>query len=126
MDFGNSDKGIGTGSDQLSGFTGAAFVKGGTVIVPLVQHFMSYNGPDVNTTAFRLIAIQSLPNDFWAKLDAKLPIAWANDNALPITAEVQLGKMFNPSFGVFVDGLVGMGNDRPYEWGAGVGIRLMY
>lgn len=56
------------------------------VVVPLVQHFLSYDGPDVNTTAFRLIAIQSLANNYWGKLDAKAPVEWDNDNALPATA----------------------------------------
>jgi hypothetical protein len=34
--------------------------------------------------------------------------------------------MFNPSFGVYVDGLIGMGSDRPYDWGLGVGLRFNY
>ncbi len=72
--FGNEDKGIGSGADQLSPFAGMAFVRGNLVLVPLVQHFMEYSGPDVNKTAFRLIAIQSLPNDFWVKLDAIVPV----------------------------------------------------
>jgi len=38
--FGNEDKGIGTGSDQIAPFTGLALVNGGTVLVPLVQHFV--------------------------------------------------------------------------------------
>ena len=91
-----------------------------------MQHFLSYNGPDVNTTAFRLIAIQSLPNDFWGKLDAKVPVAWDDDNAIPASVELQLGKNFSPSFGAYVDGLFGVGGDRPYEWGVGVGLRLNY
>ncbi len=124
--FGNEDEGIGTGSDQIAPLVGLAFVKGDTVLVPLVQHFQSYDGPDVSTTAFRLIAIQSLPKDFWGKLDAIVPIEWKNGNAVPATAEVQLGKMFSPSFGVYVDGLVGIGGDRPYDWGVGVGIRFNY
>jgi len=61
--FGNEDKGIGSGSDQIAPLFGVALVKGETVLVPLVQQFVSYDGPDVNTTAFRLIAIQSMPND---------------------------------------------------------------
>ncbi len=64
--FGNEDKGVGTGPDQIAPLVGLALVKGDTVLVPLVQHFVSYDGPDLNTTAFRLIAIQSLPNNFWA------------------------------------------------------------
>jgi hypothetical protein len=124
--FGNEDKGIGAGSDQIAPLAAVAFTKGNTVVIPLVQQFLSYNGPDVNTTAARLIVIQSLPNNFWGKLDFIVPIEWENDNALPITAEVQLGKMFNPSFGVYVDGLFGLGNDRPYDWGGGIGVRFNY
>jgi hypothetical protein len=124
--FGNEDKGIGSGSDQIAPLVGLALVKGNTVLVPLMQHFQSYDGPDVSTTAIRLIAIQSLPNNYWGKLDAAVPIEWENDNAVPATGEVQLGKMLSPSFGVYVDGLFGIGGDKPYEWGVGVGIRFNY
>ena len=126
VDFGNDDKGIGSGSDQIAPLVGLALVRGGTVLVPLVQHFVEYDGPNVNTTAFRLIGIQSLPNKCWGKLDAKLPIDWADDNAVPATIEVQLGKMFSPKFGLYTDGLVGIGGDKPYEWGVGVGVRFNY
>jgi hypothetical protein len=124
--FGNEDEGIGTGSDQIAPLVGLALVKGDTVLIPLIQHFISYDGPDISTTAMRLIAIQSLPNSYWGKLDAIVPIEWENDNAVPATGEVQLGKMFSPSFGVYVDGLFGIGSDRPYDWGIGVGIRFNY
>ena len=124
--FGNEDKGIGSGSDQIAPLVGLAFVRGGTVLVPLVQHYVEYDGPDVNLTAFRLIVIQSLPNKFWGKLDAKVPVDWENDNAIPATFEIQLGKMFTPSFGTYVDGLFGVGSDRPYDWGVGVGVRFNY
>jgi hypothetical protein len=30
------------------------------------------------------------------------------------------GKMFNTKFGTYVDGLVGVGGDRPYDYGFGV------
>jgi hypothetical protein len=126
LDFGNEDKGIGSGSDQIAPLVGVALVRGGTVLVPLVQHFMGYDGPDVNQTAFRMIAIQSLPNKFWGKLDAKVPVDWEHDNDIPATVEVQLGKMFTSSFGTYVDGLFGIGGDRPYDWGVGVGLRFNY
>ncbi len=126
LDFGNEDKGIGSGSDQIAPLVGLALVRGSTVLVPIVQHFVDYDGPDVNTTAFRLIAIQSLPNKFWGKLDAKIPVDWENDNDIPATLEVQLGKMFAPWFGTYVDGLFGIGGDRPYDWGVGVGVRFNY
>jgi len=127
LDFDNVDKGIGSGSDQIAPFAAIAIMPGGgLVLIPLVQHFADYDGPDVSQTAFRMIAIQSLPNKFLVKLDAIVPIDWEHDNAVPATANFQLGKMFSPAFGAFIDSFAGVGADRPYEWGAGVGIRLMY
>ena len=122
----NEDKGIGTGSDQIAPLAGLAFVKGNTVLVPLVQHFLSYNGPDVSTTSFRFIGIQSLENNYWAKLDAKIPFEWENDNAIPATVEVQFGKMFTSSFGLYADANAGIGGDKPYDWGIGLGVRFVY
>ncbi len=127
LDFGNEEQGIGSGADQIAPLVGLALIPGGgAMLVPLVQHFAGYNGPSVNQTAFRLIAIQSLPNDFWGKLDAKMPVDWEHDNAIPASAEVQLGKTFTPLFGAYLDGLIGLGADRPYDWGAGVGVRFNY
>ena len=129
--WGNDDlvlgyRSIGSSSDQLGPFVGLSLVKGGTVLVPLLQHFVSYDGSDVKMTAARLIAIQSLANNYWGKLDLIFPVDWENDKATPATAEAQLGKMFSPSFGVYVDGMVGVGADRPYDWGVGVGVRFNY
>lgn len=54
-------------------FFGVALgLRGGTKLIPLVQQFLSYSGEDVNTTALRLIALQSLPEQMWFKLDAKI------------------------------------------------------
>ena len=129
--WGNDDlvlgsRSIGSSSDQLGPFVGLSLVKGNTVLVPLLQHFFSYDGPDVKMTAARLIAIQSFADDYWGKLDLKIPVDWENDKAIPATAEVQIGKMFSPSFGAYVDGLFGIGSDRPYDWGVGVGVRFNY
>jgi hypothetical protein len=87
---------------------------------------MDFNGDEVSLTAFRLVAIQSLANNYWAKLDAKIPVDWEDDEAIPATVEMQLGKMFSPAFGSYVDVLVGVGDDKPYEWGVGVGVRFKY
>lgn len=126
-DFGNEDKGIGSGADQIAPLVGIALMSGGgTVLIPLVQHFVEYDGPDVNQTAFRMIAIKSLPNKFWGKLDAIVPVDWEHDNAIPATVEVQIGKTFTPGFAAYVDGLVGIGDDKPYDWGVGVGLRFNY
>ena len=94
--------------------------------MPLLQHFFSYDGPDVKMTAARLIAIQSLPNSFWGKFDLIIPVDWENDKAIPAMAELQFGKMFWSSLGAYVDLMAGIGTDRPYDWGVGLGVRFNY
>ena len=127
VDHGDEEKGIGSGSDQLAPFLGVAIAyQSGLSLIPLVQHFTNYNGDTVNTTAFRVIMMQPLPEKSWLKLDAKVPIDWENDNAIPATAELQLGRTFSKGFGAYADFLAGIGSDRPYNWGLGVGLRFSY
>ncbi len=127
LDGGNSDIGIGSGGDQLAPFAGIALVpRSGTTIIPLVQHFESYRGDPVSMTAGRVIAMQNLGARSWLKLDAIVPVDWENDATVPATAEVQYGLHLNRAAAVFVDGLVGLGKDRPYEWGLGLGVRFSY
>lgn len=127
IDADNADKGIGSGSDQLAPLLGFAFSNrdSGLTLIPFVQHFVSYDGPSVNTTAFRVIALQPLPNSMWLKCDGKLPFDWENDT-VPASIEVELGKMFGPKWGVYCTGFGGIGEDRPYDWGAGIGFRFRF
>ena len=128
VEFNNEDKGIGTGSDQIAPFAGAAFRRASTnlVLIPLVQHFTSYgSGPDINQTAARLIALQPFGEGYWVKLDARIPYDWEDDE-IPANAELQLGYNLGPSWAVYAEGLVGVGGDRPYDAGAGLGLRFKF
>jgi hypothetical protein len=128
LDFNNEDKGIGTGSDTIAPFGGLAFnhFKSGLVAIPLVQQFVSYEGDtDINTTSLRLIALLPFGEGYWGKLDLKLPYDWENE-AWPVTSEMQVGYNFNKSWAIYADALVGLGNDRPYDGGVGLGIRFKY
>ena len=91
----------------------------------MLQHFVSYSGDAINQTAFRLIAIQTLPKKAWLKYDLKVPFDWEN-HTIPATAELQLGKMLTKNFGAYADVLAGIGSDRPYDWGVGLGVRFLY
>jgi len=128
VDFNHFSKGIGSGADQLAPLVGVALSSPelGVTVIPLVQHFVSYNGNDVNQTSFRFIGIKALPSDLWAKADVKVPIDWEDGNAIPASLEFQVGKMFNPNFGVFAEALIGVGGDRPYDQGLGLGLRFNY
>lgn len=127
VDLGDTDKGIGLGSDQIAPFFGVALgFQNGTALIPLVQHFLSYSGEDVSTTAFRLIALKPLPKQMWVKLDAKVSIEWENDNAVPANAELQLGKNINKHLALYVDAFAGIGGDKFFDWGFGTGLRFKY
>ena len=121
------DVAIGSGSDQLAPFLGVALsYESGLMVIPLVQQFFEYSGDDVNMTAFRLIALKPLPEKAWLKLDARLPVDWENDNAIPATVEMQYGKSLNKHISAYADLLAGVGSDRPYDWGLGAGLHFSY
>jgi len=125
-DLGDSDKGIGSDADLFAPLVGLAMVvRPGTTLIPLVQHFESYSGEDISETAFRLIALQTLPNKVWAKADLKASYDWENDK-VPASFELQLGKSFTPAFGAYVDLQAGIGGNRPYDWATGAGLRFSY
>jgi hypothetical protein len=67
----------------------------------------------------------SLSGGYWGKLDAKVPYDW-DDETVPAIVEVQFGRMFNQGFGLYLEALAGVGDDRPYDWGAGLGLRFVY
>ncbi|MDV7145973.1 hypothetical protein R3X27_25135, partial [Tropicimonas sp. TH_r6] len=128
VEFDNYDKGIGTGSDQLAPFAGVALghANNGLTLIPLVQHYVSYDGPtDVSQTAMRLIGLQPFATDYWAKLDLKVPYDW-NAKTWPSTAEFQVGYNLSDRVALYGEALVGIGSDRPYDNGIGVGLRLKY
>ena len=129
IEFNNEAKGIGIGADQLGPFGGLAFshFQSKLVLIPLLQHFVSYRSSDtdVNLTAARLIAILPFGEGYWAKLDAKVPYDWEKEQWVP-TAEVQVGYNVNQTVALYLEGLVGIGEDRPYDGGVGLGVRLKY
>jgi hypothetical protein len=126
VDLGDPAKGIGSGSDQVGPFVGVATpVKPGLLFIPLLQHFVDYSGIDVSVTAARLIALQTLSEGKWFKMDLKVPYDWENET-WPADVELQLGKSFTPKIGAYFDAQAGIGNDRPYDWAVGVGFRFNY
>ena len=126
FDFDNTDKGIGTGSDQIAPFVGVALgLKSGLSVIPLVQHFESVSGNDFSGTSARLIAIKPLRDRRWVKLDIKLPYDWENET-MPADGEIQIGGFLKDNLSLYFDGKFGIGSDKLYDWGVGVGLRFSY
>jgi hypothetical protein len=40
--------------------------------------------------------------------------------------KIQIGYNINKSTAIYVDGLVGIGHNRPYDGGVGLGLRFKY
>ena len=106
---------------------GLAFAKPaqGLTLILLVQHFLSFDGTSVNSTAIRLIGIQTLPDGFWLKLDAEVLADWHNDTT-PIDGEIEFGRMLNPNMGLFGKALFGVGGDRIFDFGVAAGLRFNF
>ena len=118
---------IGLGSDLVGPFAGLSIsYNSGITLIPLVQHYVGYSGDDYNVTAFRLIGMKPLPGKSWLKLDAKAPIDWENDKNVPANVEFQYGQTMSNGIGLFGDLLIGVGSDKPYNWGLGIGLRFNY
>ena len=125
-DLGDTDKGIGTGTDQIAPLMGIAVgIRPGTMVIPLIQHYEGYDGDDLSQTALRLIALQNFPNKVWGKMDLKVPYDWENDT-IPSSIEFQFGKSFTKSFGAYIDLQSGIGGDKSYDFAAGIGLRFNY
>jgi len=125
-DLGDLTKGIGFGADQVGPFAGLALsLESGLTVIPLLQHFTSISGVDINITAVRLIALQSFRTAWWWKIDAKIPYDWEN-KTVPAEAEFQLGKNISDGVALYADGRFGLGSDRLYDWGLGLGLRFNY
>ena len=125
-DLGDLTKGIGFGADQVGPFAGLALsLESGLTVIPLLQHYTSINGVDINTTAIRLIALKSFNTAWWWKIDAKVPYDWEN-KTVPAEAEFQLGKNISDGVALYADGRFGLGSDRLYDWGLGLGLRFNY
>ncbi|MCP3850657.1 MAG: hypothetical protein GY694_10545 [Gammaproteobacteria bacterium] len=125
-DLGDTDKGIGTGSDQIAPLVGLAVgIRPGTMLIPLLQHYESYDSGDISQTALRLIALQNFPNDVWGKMDLKISRDWKNDET-PTSVEFQLGKSFTKSLGLYLDLQSGFGSDKSYDFATGIGLRFNY
>ncbi len=128
LEFNNEDKGIGIGANRVAFFGAAAFMfpKIGLTVVPLIQQDLSFSGvTDVNTTTVRLIAIKSFENKSWLKVDLKIPFDHER-GTVPASAELQLGYNLSKRWAVYIEGLVGIGNDRTFNGGVGVGVRFKY
>ncbi len=126
FDLGDEDKGTGVGSDVASAFVGIALsITQNITSISLIQHYENFSGNDVSMTALRMITIQKIPSQSWIKYDLKVPYDWEN-STIPASFELQLGKSFTRSIGLYAELQGGIGGDKLYNSAAGIGFRYSY
>jgi len=131
-ELGEFKYGTSGGTDQIAPLTGIGWSLSKRItVITLVQHWESYREERgvtrTSMTGPRIIYIQALPKiNGWLKIDEKFSINHESDNDTSNILEVQLGKMFTKKHGAYIEGLFNTGGTDQYDWGVGVGMRLMY
>jgi len=109
LDQGDVDEGIGGGTDSIAPLFGAGWLLSERhFLITLVQYFHSFSEDDgaekVRITGPRLIWIYKTPEiSGWLKVDDKFSINHEDDNHTSNILEIQLGRMFTPSIGGYVE-----------------------
>ncbi len=130
-DLGDFDKGTGSGTDMIAPLVGVGWLPTDKdYVITLVQYFHSYSEDSgagkVRQTGPRLIYIRAIPDiRGWAKADWKGVIDHENDEEFSSTIELQLGHMFTRRIGIYGEFLSEIDSDE-YDWGVGLGLRIMY
>ena len=132
--FGHFEDGTGSGSDKIAPLVGIGWLPTQQdFLITLVQYFYSYTensgAPSVSQTGPRLIYIRAIPPiRGWLKADWKMAIDHKDDDDFSSTMEFQLGTMFTPRIGVYLEALLGddVFDTKLYDVGVGAAVRFMY
>ena len=131
IDGDNVDKGIGRGADIIGPlFAVGLLPKPDTGLIAVVKYLKSFDsdpGRDVEATTFSFSGIQQLRRiDGWFRLDAQVLFNHENDDKSTTTLSFQLGKQFNPTFSVYVEGLLDIAGQKSIDDGFGIATRFLF
>jgi len=132
LDQGDLDDGIGSGTDQVAPLIGAGWnFSENNSLATLLQHFYSVSEEDdadrVRTTMPRLIWMYHFADiDGWLKVDNQLYLDHEDGHRSSNVIEIQLGKMFMPGIGGYVEYLTNNAGAKIYDDGWGLGLRMAF
>lgn len=127
-DFGNDDKGIGIGSDSIGPLIGVglANLETGVTAAAILQHTRSYNGSsDINASTLSITGVRQFRKDGWVSSNLVIVRDWEYDAWRP-SFSLQAGYNFDKGKAIYIDGMAGVGQDRLFDAGAGIGLRFYY
>ncbi len=131
IDGDNVDKGIGGGADVIGPLFAVGLIpKPDTAVIGVVKYLKSFDsdpGRDVEATTFSFSGIQQLRRiNGWFRLDAQVLINHENDNKSTTALSFQLGKLFNPRFGVYFESLLDIAGQKSIDDGYGIATRFLF
>ena len=127
-DFGNEDKGIGSGADSIGpriGF-GLTNLESAVTVAAILQHTQSYNGSsDIEASTLSITSIRQFRKAGWISSNVVIIRDWEY-NAWRSSLSLQAGYSFDNGKAIYVNGMAGIGRDRLFDVGAGLGLRFYY
>ena len=131
IDGNNVDKGIGRGADIIGPlFAVGLLPRPDTALIGVVKYLKSFDeelGRDVEETRFAFSGIQQLRRiDGWFRLDTQVLINHENDDKSTTALSFQLGKQLNPTFSVYVEGLLDIAGQKSIDDGFGIATRFLF
>jgi hypothetical protein len=127
-DFGHDDKGIGSGADTIGpriGF-GLANLESEVTAAAVLQHTQSYNGSsDIEATTLSITTVRQFRKAGWISSNVVIIRDWEY-NAWRSSFSLQAGYGFGNGKAIYVNGMAGLGRDRLFDVGAGLGLRFNY
>jgi hypothetical protein len=103
-----------------------------SVVFPYVQQFWSFGGTsdrDINTTLLRAGVLKRWPRRTYTYVEPSLYVDWVRDGRTGFTLEVELGRFFTKSLGLYLRPGVGLWGDNVppvYNWNFEVGMRYLF
>jgi hypothetical protein len=126
---------LGAGSTILKpGIIYAKFLQGGAILAPSLLHSETIGEPAAgrsrtSTTVFDLYFVPKLPNPkHFMTVDPAVTHNWVTDTtygALAVTLGTSIETSLPGSSLIFIKPSIGIGHDRPFDWGVELGFKLV-
>jgi len=103
-----------------------------STLFPYVQQFWAFGGTsdvDINTTLLGVGVLTRLPNRSYSFVEPSVYIDWERSGRTGATLEVELGRFFTKTTGLYLRPGVGLWGDNippVYDWNFEVGLRYFF
>ncbi len=129
--LGDFEDGTGTGSDRIGPLVGLGLnLTEYGFFALVVQYVHSYSeeddAPDVNATTPRLVFVRAFEEfNGWVRAEFRSSIDHEIDDKLSLEGTFQLGRVIADNAGLFAEVRAPL-HSNPFDFGVGIGLRVLY